>query len=41
MAFARQQLGKHVPAATNIHSTAEVLGDVLYNMFVSYQIFNM
>jgi hypothetical protein len=37
-AVARQWLGKHAPAATNIHATTEELLDAVFSMrFVLYQ----
>jgi hypothetical protein len=39
---ARQQLGKHMPAARNTNATTEELLNVVYSMWsVSYQIPNM
>jgi hypothetical protein len=39
-AIARQHLTKHVPAATNIHSTRGKIMDVVFSVrLVSYQIF--
>jgi hypothetical protein len=39
MAFAGQQLGKHIPMATNTHATLEELVDAVFSIrSVLYQI---
>jgi hypothetical protein len=40
-AIARQWLGKHIPAATNIHATTKKLLDVVFSMWSVYQILYM
>jgi hypothetical protein len=40
MTLVRKRLGKHIPAATNIHAITELLDEVFSMRYVSYQILN-